>query len=491
MRSSRAKFLVLATLIPLLLGCQTITSFTSFLKNETPGGAPSESPSGAVVQLWVTTADQSKLLSREPDLALTAEASAPAVITIDPERRYQEIVGFGAALTDASAWLIRNRMSAQQREALLAELFGPAPGLGLSFTRLTIGASDFSTTDYSFDDRPKGERDPELAHFSIEPNRADVLPTVKRILAINPELKVMASPWSAPGWMKTSDSMIEGSLAPEAYPAFAQYLGRYVDAYAAEGVPIYALTIQNEPHYVPKDYPGMLVKPQARAELIGKYLGPLLAEHHAATRILDWDHNWDEPESPLAVLADPKASHYVAGVAWHCYAGDVSAQGRVHDAYPDKETWFTECSGGEWAPVWGDTLTWMARNLIIGSTRQWAKGVLLWNLALDENRGPHLGGCGTCRGVVTIDSKTGAVSRNVEYYVLAHASRFVRPGAVRIDSGQPVDGLDNVAFRNADGSLVLIAVNAGTAPRPFAVRQGGRAFTYVLPAGTLATFVWR
>lgn len=482
MKSFHSTFIAFAALTPFLVACQSMAP---------PLPTASTVPvSAGVVQVWMTAADQSKLLSREPDLVLAENASAPTVITVDPAQHYQEIVGFGAALTDASAWILQNRMTPAQRKALLTELFGPAPGLGLSFTRLTIGASDFSNTQYSFDDNPRGGRDPQLAHFSIEPDRANVLPVVKQMLAINPQLKVMASPWSAPGWMKTSDSLIGGSLTPESYSAFARYLSRYVGAFAAEGVPIYALTIQNEPHFEPKDYPGMRVTPQARAVFIGGYLGPLLAERHPGTRILEWDHNWDEPKSPLAVLADGKASRYIAGVAWHCYAGDVSAQGIVHDAYPDKETWLTECSGGEWS-TWKDSLLWMARNLIVGSTRQWAKGVLLWNLALDENHGPHFGGCGNCRAVVTVNSRTGAVSRNVEYYVLAHASRFVRPGAMRIDSGPPIEGLDNVAFRNSDGTLVLIAVNAGTEPRPFEVRQGERAFTDVLPPETLATFVWR
>lgn len=443
----------------------------------------------AVAQMWVTTADRSSVLARVPDIALS-EAPRAAEITVDVTRRYQEIVGFGAALTDASAWLIENRMSPTQRAALLADLFGPAPGLRLSFTRLTVGASDFSLRDYSFDDVAKGHRDPGLSHFSIAPARGAVLPLLKRMLAINPDLKVMASPWSAPAWMKTGQSMIGGTLARREYGVFARYLVRYVDAFAAEGVPIYALTVQNEPNFTPKDYPGMHLTARQRARLIAGYLGPRLATRPAAPRILDWDHNWDVPQSPLAVLADSKASRYVAGVAWHCYAGDVSAQGRVHDAYPAKETWLTECSGGGWSSE-SDALIWMAKNLIVGGTRQWAKGVLLWNLALDENAGPHFGGCENCRGVVTIDSKTGAVTRNAEYYVLAHASRFVRPGAVRIDSGASPEGIDQVAFRNADdGSRVLIVVNSGADVRAITVKDGDCGFSAAIPAKALATITW-
>jgi glucosylceramidase len=256
-------------------------------------------------------------------------------------------------------------------------------------------------------------------------------------------------------------------------------------------VPIFAITVQNEPHFEPADYPGMRLTPAQRADLLENHVGPLFARRGIRTRILDWDHNWDEPQSPLAVLADTAARRRVAGVAWHCYGGDVSAQTTVHDAHPDKDAYFTECSGGEWAPRWDENLKWLTRTLVIGATRGWAKGVLLWNLALDERHGPHLGGCGDCRGVVTIDSATGAVTRNVEYYALAHLSRFVRPGAQRIKSGPTPPGVDAVAFRNADdGSLVLLATNGGKQARTLAVREQGRSFRYRLAAGSVATLVW-
>jgi glucosylceramidase len=440
--------------------------------------------------VWVTTGDQTKLLSREPDVAFSTEATAALpTIAVDDTAIYQEMVGFGAAITDASALNI-NRLAPERREALLRDLFDPDSGIGLSFTRLTIGASDFSPRHYSLDDLPSGERDPALARFSIEPNRADVLPVVRRALAINPQLKIVASPWSAPGSMKTSGSLIGGTLRPEAYGPFAEYLRRYVEAYAALGVPIYALTVQNEPHFEPPDYPGMRLEPPARARFIGEYLGPLFARQRTSTLILDWDHNWDEPESPLRVLADSVARRYVAGVAWHCYGGDVSAQTKVHDAYPAHDAYFTECSGGDWAPSFAGNLQWNVRTLIIGATRNWARGVILWNLALDERHGPHTGGCGNCRGVVTIDSRSGAVTRNVEYYALAHASRFVRPGARRIGSTSGVAGLESVAFRNPDGSTALIVVNTAAGERRFVVRWAGKALVYGIPAGAVATLRW-
>jgi len=444
------------------------------------------------VQAWLTTADQTRLLAREPDIPYSAQAPLAIRIDVDPQRRYQEIVGFGASVTDSSAWLIENRLNQKQRADLLEELFGRDGGLGLSFTRISIGASDFSLSHYSLDDPPGGKADPDLAHFSIEPSRAYLLPALKAALAINPGLRIVASPWSPPGWMKTSGRMVGGRLRADSQLALARYLVRFVDAYAAEGVPIFALTLQNEPGFEPGNYPGMKLDPKERADIIGRYLGPMLAQRPKPPLILDWDHNWDVPDSPLAVLADPVASRFVAGVAWHCYNGDVEAQAPVHEAHPDKDAYLTECSGGEWDPKWARSLHWFTGELIIGSTRGWARGIVLWNLALDENHGPHAGGCEDCRGVVTIDSRTGAVTRNVEYYVLGHASRFVRPGAHRIESTTGIKGLESVAFQNADdGSLALIVLNRARGQRQFTVSAVGRSFQYALPAGAVVTFVWK
>lgn len=442
------------------------------------------------VQAWVTTGDKARLLSREAPATLDGGSPAAVVIDVDPSTQYQEIHGFGAAITDASGWLLQNRLNPAQRDALLNDLFGTTTGIGLSFTRLTIGASDFSQAHYSFDDVPAGQSDPDLARFSLEPQRSTVLPTVKQALAANPQLKVMASPWSAPGWMKSSDSLIKGRLKPEAYDAFSRYLNHYIQAMKGEGVPIFALTLQNEPHFEPDNYPGMRVEPDARAAFIGGYLGPRLAVENPGTVLFDWDHNWDQPESPSAVLADAKAAQYVSGVAWHCYAGNVAVQSAVHDKYPGKDAWFTECSGGRWANDWEDNLQYFTRTLLIDTTRNWARGVLFWNLALDENDGPHLGGCNDCRGVVTIDSRSGAVTRNVEYYALAHASRFVRPGARRIASSGGTADLAHVAFQNADRSIVVLMANAAREQRSFSVRAGQRNFRYTLPARSVATFSW-
>ncbi len=451
-------------------------------------------------RLWLTTPDRSRLLERQADLVAVSRDSAPSTtttpgtrITVDRSQRFQTMVGFGAAITDAAAELIQQRIPAVERAALVQELFGRTDGgAGFSFVRLTIGASDFSRSHFTYDDLPSGSRDVALAHFSIDSARRDVLPLVRSARAINPQLTVMATPWSAPAWMKSSQSLITGTLEPGAYPAFAEYLRRYVEAFGREGVPIALLTVQNEPHNEPKDYPGMRFTAPQRATFIGTHLGPLFAARGVRTRILDWDHNWDEPQSPMEVLRDTVARRYVSGVAWHCYAGDVSAQSQLHAAFPDKETYFTECAGGAWAPDFGANLRWNMKTLVIGATRNWARGVVLWNLALDTHHGPHLGGCNDCRGVLTVDSATGRVTRNEEYYALAHASRFVRPGATRIASDTGVDDLDTVAFSNADdASVVLLVVNSATVARRFLIGDGRYSFPASIPAGAVATFVWR
>lgn len=454
------------------------------------GGVGASAPSAAA-QRWITTPDRSGLLAREPDLPILERAAdGDVVIAVDAGLAFQEMVGFGAALTDASASLLAS-LEPARREALMRELFGPEPGIGLSFVRVPMGASDFSMSHYSYDDRPPGESDSALAGFSIDADRRTRLPLLREALAINPRLRIVASLWSAPAWMKTSGSLIGGTLRPDAYESFARYLARFVRDYAAAGVPVFALTLQNEPDFEPADYPGMRLSAAARAALVGRYVGPLFARERLGTRLLEWDHNWDQPAQPLAVLADSAARRYLSGVAWHCYAGDVGAQDSVHRAYPDKEVYFTECSGGDWAPNFADNLRWNLSTLVIGTTRGWARGVALWNLALDPRGGPHLGGCGNCRGVLTIDPRTGDVTRNVEYYALAHASRFVRPGAHRVGSSGADGSLQHVAFVNPDGERVLVVVNATETLVPFAIREGARVIRASLAAGAVSTLRWR
>ena len=439
--------------------------------------------------MWLTTADAKQKLAPQPSVTVSGAAKGDEAVEIDSSKHFQKVHGFGAAITDASAELL-SRLSDSSRKAIMAELFGRANGgLGLSFTRLTVGASDFSRTHYSYDDTPGNAPDPELRYFSIAPARKYVLPRVREALAINPDLKVMISPWSAPAWMKTGKSLIQGQLDPKFYSPFANYLARTVEAFEQEGVPVSMLTIQNEPDFEPDSYPGMRVDSPDRLQIIGRYVGPTLRSRGLKTQILDYDHNWDNPEMPLTVLGDPVARQYIAGVAWHCYEGDVPAQSPVHDAHPDKDAWLTECSGGEWSPKFAEVLGWMTDKLIIGASNNWSRGTLLWNLALDPQHGPHDGGCADCRGVITIDPATGTITRNVEYYVLGHASRFVLPGAFRIATATHGKDVDAAAFLNPDGSRVAILFRkSGDGPMTIAV--DGERYAMALPNGSVATLRW-
>lgn len=453
---------------------------------------PSTQPVMPMVQLWLSTADRRLKLARQPDIAMTARGSLPADIVVDVQKRFQTMVGFGAAMTDSSAWLIKNKLNFFQRRALLHEIYGAPPNLGFNMMRLTIGASDFSLKPYTLDDVPFGQVDPQLQHFNVTPTLRDLVPTVREILSINPGLQIVASPWSAPAWMKTSQNLIGGELLPQYESTYADYLVKYLDTYLGYGIPIFAVTLQNEPGFVPITYPGMEMPEATRARIIAQYLGPKLASRKAKTQILGWDHNWDQPEQPLSMLADPDAAPYIAGIAWHCYAGSQYVQGRVHRAFPQKDAYITECSGGDWESALNGELLWFTRELLVTGTRQWARGVIYWNLVLDEQHGPHFGGCALCKGVVTIDSRTGTVSRNDEYYAFAHFSKFVLPGAVRVESTMTDDkGLANVAFQNAsDGSVVLVMVNSNTKPFPVSIAQGKVRFEYTMPPESVATFEW-
>lgn len=444
------------------------------------------------VDIWLTMPDKSRLLEQVESVSFrSGKPEHSEVIQVDDAIRYQQMDGFGAALTDSSAWLLANALDDERRDKLMKLLFDREEGIGFSYLRLPMGASDFALQRYTYDDMPQGETDPELEHFSIEHDRQYIIPLLKQALSLNPDLKIMASPWSPPGWMKTSDSLVGGSLKPEAYEPFARYFVKFIQAYEAEGIPIDAVTLQNEPHHVPSDYPGMRMEAWEQALLIKEYLGPAFEENGIGTKIVIWDHNWDEYYYPLSVLGDADANPYIAGTAFHGYAGDVSSQSRVKEAYPDKDIYFTESSGGEWSTDFGSNLKWDLQNLIIGSTRHWAKTVLKWNLALDEQHGPYLGGCRDCRGIVTIDRQTGDVVLNEEYYAFGHASKFVKPGAFRMESASSGSGdIETVAFINPDDSLVLIALNASEDMKEIQVSWRDQSFATSLQAGAAATMVW-
>lgn len=442
------------------------------------------------VRAWLTTPDRQQLLSAYNVAPLTqggASTDTPIVIAADTPG--QPMLGFGGALTDSSALLLW-RLPTPQRDTLLTDLFHPTKGIGFSVLRLPIGATDFSSRgSYTYNDIPPGESDPEQKRFSIEPDRAYILPLLKRIRQINPDLQIIASPWSAPAWMKTSKSLHGGWLDWPAYPAYARYLVKFLQAYQAEGIPIWAITVQNEPRHEVKSYPSMRMEPRDQARFIRDHFGPALRASGLKTRVFAWDHNWDQTDFALEVLADPQARAFIQGVAFHGYGGHPSAQDQVRRAYPNAEIHFTESSGGDWAKDFGANIRWDIKNLIAGSVRYGARSVLKWNLALDENHGPQNGGCNNCRGIVTIHSQTGEVTRNEEYYAFAHASRFVRSGAVQLPSTEDKD-LPNVAFRNPDGTTAWVACNLQNSARTVSLEWKGYRTTVSILAGAAITLSW-
>jgi glucosylceramidase len=475
-----------------------------------PGqGAPPPVPAAHV---WVTTPDGSEQMHDRGTVPFRTGGSDRLTITVDPSLRYQTMDGVGASITDSSASVLME-LDPAARDATMRDLFVTD---GLSFLRQPIGSSDFvNGPHYTYDDVAPGETDYDLSQFSIAHDQAQILPLVRQALALNPSLKVMATPWSPPAWMKTNDSLIGGRLIddPRVYQAYADYLVKFVQAYQAAGVPIYGLTIQNEPqNRTPSGYPGTDL-PTRQAIAVIEWLGPALQAAGLDTKIMGYDHNWSEHPNDIAntppgedpeteyptLLLESPAARWIAGTAYHCYAGDQKRMTALHRAFPTKEIWFTECSGSHGptdppAQVFSDTLRWHARNITLGTTRNWAQSVVTWNLALHPDGGPHNGGCDTCTGVVTVNPD-GTVTRNAEYYTLGHLARFVRPGAVRVASSSygstGWNGLPmSAAFVNPDGSTALVVHNEYDDPRTVAVAVGGRSFDYTLPGGSLVTFTW-
>ncbi|HTI11005.1 MAG TPA: glycoside hydrolase family 30 beta sandwich domain-containing protein [Puia sp.] len=440
-----------------------------------------------VVNSWLTTANQSQLLQPQTNINFAADAgSNPTTITVDENTTYQSIDGFGYCLTGGSALLINSLGSGQT--ALLNELFATgANQIGVSYVRISIGASDLSASTFTYDEMPSGQTDGNLNNFSISPETTDLIPVLKKIIAINPSIKILATPWTAPTWMKTNNSFKGGSLNTAYYDAYARYFVKYIQAMQAQGITISAVTPQNEP-LNPNNNPSMVMQATEEASFIKNNLGPQFQAAGLTTKIICYDHNADVPSYPETVLADAGANPYVDGSAFHLYAGDISALTGVHNAYPSKNVYFTEQWVGAPSNFGGD-LSWHVNNLIIGATRNWSRNVLEWNLAADPNYNPHTsGGCSTCLGAITISGSS--VTRNVAYYIIAHASKFVRPGAVRISSNTFSGGIQNVAFKNTDGTKVLIALNTGGSSQSFKVKWGGESFTYTLAAGAVITFKW-
>ncbi len=440
------------------------------------------------VDLWLTS-PESKILFQQQNVSLLFDSASNQnpTIKVDTSKTYQTIDGFGNCLTGGSAMLI-HKMNAASRAAILKELFSTdGNSIGVSYLRVSIGASDLDEKVFSYNDLPAGETDVEMTKFDLGYSKLHLIPVLKEILAINPNIKILGSPWSAPTWMKTNNDTRGGSLKPEYFDAYAKYFVKYILAMKAEGIRIDAITIQNEPLH-PGNNPSMYMTAEDQASFIKKNLGPAFVSAGIDTKIIIYDHNADRPDYPLTILNDPEAAKYVDGSAFHLYAGTIDVLSEVHNTFPDKNLYFTE----QWVGGPGnlmEDLAWHMRTLIIGATRNWCRNVLEWNMAADPNYNPHTdrGGCDKCLGTITIDGNK--ITRNPAYYILAHAAKFVCPGSVRIDSNVP-GNLPNVAFKTPSGHIVLIVLNDAITLQKFNIRFNGKTVSTALEKGAVGTYVW-
>jgi len=408
----------------------------------------------AQVTTWTTTGDEKVLLQKGKQTA--TNGNPDAIVTIDPEQRYQTVDGFGFTLTGGSAQLIM-AMSENARKKLLHELFSSS-GIRISYIRISVGASDLNPDVFTYDDLPAGQTDTGLLKFSLVKDGAagtGLIPLLKQILAIQPGVKILATPWTAPTWMKDNGKSMGGKLLPAYYRTYANYLVKYIRAMKAEGIVIDAMTPQNEPLHGGNN-PSMVMLAEEQAQFIRDHLGPVSRAEGITTKIIAYDHNCNKPEYPLTVLNDEGARPFVDGSAFHLYEGDISALSVVKKAYPEKNLYFTE----QWTGAKGDfdgDLHWHMKNVVIGSMSNWSRVALEWNLANDLAYGPHTpGGCTECKGALTISADQW--HRNVAYYIIAHASKWVLPGSVRIAS-ESNNLINQVAFIRPDGKTVLIMQN--------------------------------
>jgi len=435
--------------------------------------------------IWVTSLDQKSLLEKREVKSETIDTSLiDETIILTDSITYQTMDGFGYTLTGGSAMHI-HKMSDTARGSLLNELFAN-DGLGVSYLRLSIGASDLDAAPFSYNDLPNGNTDESLDGFSLAQDTLHLIPVLKEILSINPDIKILGSPWSPPVWMKDNGDTRGGSLLPKYYDAYATYFIKYIQAMKAEGISIDAVTIQNEPLH-PGNNPSLLMEAAQQAEFIKNHLGPAFQNTSIDTKIIIYDHNADRPDYPISILNDSDVAKYIDGSAFHLYGGEISALEELHKAHPDKNIYFTE----QWVGAPGDfaqEMSWHTENLIIGATRNWSKTVLEWNLAADQNQNPHTdrGGCDRCLGALTINGDE--VTREPAYYIIGQASKFIPAGSIRIDSTMPSE-IPNVAFKTPEGNVVLIIQNTSKADKIINVQSNLKRVLVTLTAGDVATLL--
>jgi glucosylceramidase len=439
----------------------------------------------SAAKVWLTTLDKTALLSPQPSLPFSSNPASdiPSIVITDSVR--QTIDGFGFALTGGSAQHLMN-MSAPERRKLLSELFGRGQDqVGISYLRVSIGASDLNDRVFSYNDLPAGQTDVPLAHFDLNQDKKDVIPILKQILAINPVIKILGSPWSAPVWMKTNHNIQGGKLQKQYYDVYARYFVKYIQAMKKEGITIDAITLQNEP-FNNGNTPSMQMFAKEQALFIRQYVGPLFKQQGIKTKIILYDHNCDAPEYAISILTETATSPYVDGSGFHLYAGPVTAMSKVHNAFPDKGLYFTEMMAVNRREF---NIAAPTDRIVIGATRNWSRNVILWNLAANSANQPHTGngGCSMCQGAVTIDGDS--VQRNLAYYTIAHASKFVPPLSVRLQSNES-DSVSNVAFKTPQGTIVTIVANKIGHQQSFTITHHQQQVRYSLNRGDVATFVW-
>jgi glucosylceramidase len=475
----------------------------------------SQNKKNIYIESWLTNVDRSALFEKQTDsIFFGTVRDGGSKIIIDEDQHFQEIDGFGFAVTGGSAGLLM-KMSPAERKKILNEVFAVDDNnIGVSYLRLSIGSSDLNSFTFSYDDLKENETDFMLEKFTLSQDLQDVVPVMKEILAINPRIKILGSPWSAPLWMKTNNNIKGGALKKDCYDVYARYFVKYILAMKDNGIIIDAVTIQNEPLNT-NNTPSMRWFWNEEADFIKNYLGPKFSEAGIKTKIILFDHNLDRIDYPLSILNDPEASKYVDGSGFHHYAGDIAAMANLHIARPDKNLYFTEQMVVEAVGDKTINIAAQVKRLIIGTTRSWSRNVILWNLAADTNNDPHTdnGGCSMCQGALTLDGDN--VSRNLAYYNVAHASKFVRPGSVRIGSTNAGDKavsltqdeesqgirraaiienspvLPNVAFRTPDGKIVLIVANDTYSVSSFRIQYNGMLATVRLSPGATGTYVWK
>ncbi|SDG09501.1 glycoside hydrolase family 30 protein [Epilithonimonas hungarica] len=443
-----------------------------------------KNPKSAAV--WLTKADETVKLQKQSDIFFKNTSNNYQTIDIDAGQRYQTIDGFGYTLTGGSVQVI-NQLSPAKKEELLQQLFSSSDNsIAVSYLRLSIGASDLNGEVFSYNDLPAGQTDTSLSQFSMAKDQA-VIDMLKKILAINPNIKIIATPWSPPVWMKDNGSSIGGSLLPQYYGVYAQYFVKYIQGMKAQGITIDAITPQNEPLH-PGNNPSMYMTSAQQGDFIKNHLGPAFQNAGINTKIVLYDHNCDKPDYPMDILADAEAAKYVDGSAFHLYAGNIGVLSNVHLAYPTKNLYFTE----QWTGAnssFSDDLIWHTKNVIIGSMRNWSKIALEWNVANDASYNPHTpGGCTECKGAITVNSSE-MFTKNVAYYIIAQASKFVPQNSQRIASTQP-GSLSSVGFVTPGGKITLIVLNEGNNTENFNIRYNNKSAATSLPPRSVATFVF-